>query len=772
MSMDSPAPIQVALPVVGMTCASCVNRIERFLLKTDGVLDANVNLATEVATVRFDPAVAASSDVVRAIEKAGYTVRRPARATRLTDIPETATTSSERTDELNDLGVKAIVSLAVALGIMALMLWPGRLGIPMEDLNRLVLLPATFVQFWAGGRFLAAAWRAARHGTMTMDTLVAVGTLAAWGYSVVVTLWPGLVMSAGLEPVTWFDSSTIIIGLILAGRWLEARAKLQSANAVRLLVGLQARTARRVQGDDEVDIPIEDVQPGDLLRVRPGEKVPVDGLVMQGASAIDESMLTGEPIPVTRAIGDPVIGATLNTTGSFLMRTTHVGAESVLAQIIRMVEAAQGSKAPIQRLADTVSAWFVPIVVGLAALTFGVWFVLGPEPPFTHALVSAITVLIIACPCAMGLATPTAIMVGTGRGAQSGVLIRGGEALELAGRVDTVVFDKTGTLTLGRPSVVSVAPEPGLTEDEVVALAAAAERGSEHPLAGAIMAALDGRGLRTDPASMFESVTGLGVVATVNGSEVVVGSAELLSGRGIETTGAAGAASPDPIGSQVLVANGGRLVGRITVSDPIRAESALAVRELRDAGIDVWLISGDAAPAVEDVARQVGIDADRVMAQVRPGDKARRVEELEARGRRVAMVGDGINDAPALAAASVGIAIGTGTDVAIEASDVTLVGGDPRLVGTAIRLSKSTLRVIRQNLVWAFGYNVLLIPVAMGVLYPMWGIRLDPVLAAAAMALSSLSVVLNSLRLRRVEVRPGSDRPTRASAPSASAIGG
>ncbi len=755
------SPIELSLGIEGMTCASCVNRIERFLRKADGVLEANVNLATERATVRFDPAVAGRGDLVRAIEAAGYDVRPEAAATvtegaaSLTD--ETDAETAERARELRELGVKAVVSLAVAVGIMVLMFWPGGSGLSMEDVNKLALWPATFVQFWAGGMFLQRAWAAARHHTVTMDTLVAVGTLAAWGYSVVVTMWPMLVMHAGIEPATYFDSSAIIVGLILAGRWLEARARSQTTGAVKALIGLQARTARLVRGDEEVDVPIEQVQPGDLLRVRPGEKVPVDGVLTSGSSAVDESMLTGESMPVTKGVGDDVIGATLNTTGTFVFRATRVGRDTVLGQIVRMVQAAQGSKAPIQRLADAVSARFVPLVIVLAAVTFGIWFLAGPEPQLTRALVAMVTVLIIACPCAMGLATPTAIMVGTGKAAEAGILIRGGEALESAGRVDTVIFDKTGTLTLGRPAVASLDTLGAGDEAEgrLLRLAAAVEVGSEHPLGAAIVAAARDRGEALSAATVFESITGGGVRAQVDGSTVLVGNARLLRDAGVDPEPLAAAAAAVAAQGQtpVLVAADGACLGVIGISDPVKAEAAEAVRELRARGVEVWLVTGDNRVVADAVARQVGIE--HVAAEVLPGDKQATVRELQARGRRVAMVGDGINDAPALAQADLGVAIGTGTDVAIEASDVTLVGGDPRLVVSAIEMSRRTVRIIRENLFWAFAYNVVLIPVAMGVLYPFLGITLDPALAAGAMAFSSVSVVLNSLRLRRADVRPG-----------------
>jgi Cu+-exporting ATPase len=606
-----------------------------------------------------------------------------------------------------------------------------------------------------------------------MDTLVALGTSAAWVYSVVLTMWPHLVMAAGVEPVTYFDTSALIIGFILAGRWMEARARTRTAGAVRALLSLQARMARLVGADGtEKDVPVDQVQAGDLLRVRPGERIPVDGLVHDGRSSVDESMLTGESMPVGKGPGDEVIGATINTSGSFIFRATRVGAETVLAHIVRMVQEAQGSKAPIQRLADVVSGYFVQIVLVVAALTFGIWMLFGPEPRLTFALVSAITVLIIACPCAMGLATPTAIMAGTGKGAEAGILIRGGEALEIAHKIRTVVFDKTGTLTMGRPAVAFVVAAPGVTDDELVSAAASLERGSEHPLGTAVVAEAERRRLASAAVEGFDAVVGRGVVGSIDGQRVLVGNRGLLESQGVavDTLGEVAAQRAENAETPIFVARDGRVLGLITVSDPIRPQAAEAVAALHARGFEVWLVTGDASAVAHAVARQVGIE--HVMAEVLPAGKADRIAELQAGGRRVAMVGDGINDAPALAKADLGVAIGTGTDVAIEASDITLVGGDPRLVVSAIDLSRRTLSIIRQNLFWAFAYNVVLIPVAMGVLYPFFGILLDPVFAAGAMALSSVSVVLNSLRLRRFDPRPGAGgrggRPVRAAAGAAS----
>ncbi len=765
----SAGSVEVSLPIAGMTCASCVNRIERYLGRTPGVEDAVVNLATEVATIRYLPDVVGRPELVGAIEAAGYELKPPVAADpdRVSG-PIDAAFAGEDAERLRDqrqLAVQAGASIAVAIGIMVVMFWP-QTTIPIETLNRLVLIPATVIQVWAGRRFYRPAWRALRHRSANMDTLVAVGTSAAWLYSVVVTLAPGAVQAAGLEPETYFDSSTIVIGLVLLGRWLEARAKGRTTGAIRHLIALGAKTARVVRADKEIDVDLAEVRPGDLVRVRPGEKVPVDGVVISGGSAVDRSMLTGEPIPVEVAPGDEVIGATLNTTGTFIFRATRVGSDTALARIVDMVQRAQGRKAPIQRLADRISEVFVPIVLGLGALTFAIWLVAGPEPRLTFALVAFISVVVIACPCAMGLATPTAIMVGTGRGAEAGILIRGGAALEAAARVDTVVFDKTGTLTIGRPSVVEVVPVAGVDPTELLDQAASLERGSEHPIASAILAAGRERELGFRPVAGFVALAGHGVEGLVEASlgdrsparHVIAGTARLLAERGIEVAPFAGIVEPMAGAGRtaILVAVDGRPAGVIALADPVRAEAAEAVAALSATGIEVWLVSGDQRQASEAVARTVGIPIERVRAEVLPGDKAAAVEALQAAGRRVAMVGDGINDAPALAQADLGVAIGTGADVAIEASDVTLVGGDPRLVGTAIGLSRSTIRVVRQNLFWAFAYNIVLIPVAMGVLYPAFGITLSPALAAGAMALSSVSVVLNSLRLRGFDARPGS----------------
>jgi Cu+-exporting ATPase len=732
-----------------MTCASCVNRIERFLKRTPGVEGAVVNLATEMATIRYLPDQVGRTELVGAIESAGYDVRAaPPEAeghhAALGALDPSAEESELRAREARDLLIRSVVSIGIALGIMALMLL-GR-AMTMEQLNLIAIVPATFVQLWAGGRFYRAAWRAARHGAANMDTLIAVGTTAAWGYSTVITLAPQLVMDAGLEPAAYFDSSTLIIGFVLLGRWLEARAKTQAGGAIRRLLALEPPIARRIEGDHESDVPLGAVEAGDVLRVRPGDRVPVDGVVISGTSSVDQAMLTGEPMPVEVGAGDEVFGGTLNAGGSIVMRATRVGRDTALARIVELVRQAQGSKAPIQRLADRVSEVFVPIVLVAAALTFVAWFLLGPEPKLTLALTAFTAVLIIACPCAMGLATPTAIMVGTGRGAEAGVLIRGGEALETAGRVDAVVFDKTGTLTDGAPTVARIAAVSGFDEATILDLAASVEVGSEHPLGEAIAAHAREGGLGSRPVDGFLAMPGRGVEGrvTVEGTDrvVLVGTAAFLRERGIETAGLEGDVAAAPVGATtVLIAIDGTPAGAISLADRVKPESRAAVD-----------LTGDARTTALAVATAVGIPEERVIAEVLPEDKAAAVARLRAGGRVVAMVGDGINDAPALAGADVGIAIGTGADVAIEAADVTLIGGDPRGVGRAIRLSRSTMRVVRENLAWAFGYNVVLIPVAMGVLFPAFGLLLNPALAAGAMALSSVSVVLNSLRLRAMRI--------------------
>src|SRR5579883_283378 len=749
-----PAPAARAEFVVeGMTCASCVRRVERALSRVPGVESATVNLATERATVVYHPGVAGLAEFRAAVEQAGYQIAPEDPGATAADRPD-----EDRARELSTLRRTFAVSLAAGLAIMAAMFLP--LPLAHQTLFYILFAVATPIQFWAGRRFYAAAWAAARHGSANMNTLVAVGTTAAYAYSVLVTFAPAVVRDAGLQPDVYYDSSVTIIALVLLGRYLEARAKGQTGAAIKALLGLAPKTARVVRGDQEIDIPLQDVVAGDLLRVRPGDRVPVDGVVIAGRSAVDEAMLTGESLPVEKAPGDTVMGGTMNTTGSFTFRATRVGKETALAQIVRLVEQAQGSRAPIQRLADVISGYFVPAVLALAALTFAIWLLVGPEPRFTFALQAFIAVLIIACPCALGLATPTAIMVGTGKGAEYGILIRGGEALEGACRVDTVLLDKTGTLTRGRPAVADVLIDEAFARGRgldasaarglVLRLAAAAERGSEHPFGEAIVAYAREAGLDIAAADHFTASAGHGISAEVGGQSVLLGNAALLAAHGIDvdTLAAAGRELAARGKTPIYMAVDGLPAAVIAVADTLKPAAADAVAQLKALGLEVWMVTGDNPATAAAIAREAGIDSEFVLAEVLPAQKAATVSELQRRGKVVAMVGDGINDAPALAQADLGIAIGTGADVAVEAGDITLIGGDLRGVVNGIALSRRTMSTIRQNLFWAFGYNVVLIPVAMGVLFPAFGVLLNPMLAAAAMAMSSVSVVTNSLRLR------------------------
>ncbi|MGY1623941.1 heavy metal translocating P-type ATPase [Geodermatophilus sp. SYSU D00965] len=747
------ATASCTLAIGGMTCASCVGRVEKALNRVAGVTGAQVNLTTEAATVRFDPAQVGVEELTAAVARAGYTAT-PRRETRPTaERPGTGAdaTGEDRDGEAHLTALKRRwqLTLATGLGLMGLMYVPLYLD-TMDWLMPAILVVATVVQFWAGRDVYRAAWTAARHRSTNMNTLVALGTGVAYGYSAFVTLWPAAAERWGLPLHVYFETSLVILALVLAGRWMEARAKKATAAAITALVGLAPKTARVLRNGTETDVPVEQVTVGDLVRVRPGEKVPVDGVVTDGATAVDESMLTGESLPVDKTVGDTVIGATLNRTGTVVLRATAVGADTALAQIVRLVEDAQGAKVPMQRLADRVSAWFVPIVLGLAAATFAAWALLGPDTGrLTMAITTTIAVLIIACPCALGLATPTAVMVGTGRAAELGILIGNGDALETARRVTAVVLDKTGTLTRGKPALIGITTAGGWTEDDVLALVAAAETGSEHPVGAALVAAARARSLDLPPLRSFDAVPGHGIDAVVAERQVLVGNAALMTARGVdvgaleETAAAEAAAGRTPM----FVAVDGVPAAVLSVADTVKPESAEAVAQLQALGLQVWMLTGDNAATAATIAEQVGIE--HVLAEVLPADKAAQVRRLQEQGHVVAFCGDGINDAAALSAADVGIAIGTGADVAIAASDITLVGGDLRGIVAAIALSRRTVATMKQGLGWAFGYNVLLIPVAAGALYWWNGLLLDPVLASAAMAMSSVSVVTNALRLRR-----------------------
>ena len=739
---------RLTLPVKGMHCASCVSKVEAALAGIPGVVEASVNLATEKATVRLQAGNVTVDDLRRAVRAAGYEI--PQEIPTEVEAPDREREERERENRL--LRAKFLVGAALSLPVL-LGSFPQIFPWAPEAFRNpwVQLVLAAPVQFWVGWQFHRGFWNDTIHRSASMNSLVSIGTNAAYIFSVAVTLRPHTFMPLG--GMTYYDTAVVLMTLIVLGRWLEARARGHTSDAIRRLVALAPKTARVLRDGRETDIPVALIVAGDLLRVRPGERIAVDGEVVEGASAVDESMLTGESLPVEKRPDSRVIGGTVNRMGSFTFRATRVGKDTVLAQIIRLVEEAQGSKAPIQRLADRVSAVFVPIVIVVAALTFAVWWLWGPQPAFLFGLTNFVAVLVIACPCAMGLATPTAIMVGTGKGAEHGVLIKSAVALELLHKARTVVLDKTGTLTVGRPVVTDIIPSGGMSADDLLALAAAAEQGSEHPLGEATVARAKERGLGLPPVTDFRAVPGHGIEARAGGQRLLLGNARLLSGQGVSAGELeATARRLEEEGKTVMYAGlDGSVAGLIAVADVLKPEARQTVSLLHAMGIEVVMLTGDNRRTGEAIARQAGVD--RVLAEVLPEDKAREIKRLQEEGRLVAMVGDGINDAPALAQADVGIAMGSGTDVAIEAADVTLMRGDLRGIVTAIELSRKTIRIIRENLVWAFGYNVILIPVAAGVLYPVWGILLSPILAGAAMALSSVSVVTNSLRLKRFRPR-------------------
>ena len=744
----------VTLNIGGMTCASCVGHVEGALRTVKGVTSASVNLATEQATVEYVPGIATTMDLARAVEDAGYSIVEVA-------AHESRELASSK--EVALLRRKFALSLAVSAAIMVAMAVPAlKTALPFR-VDFLFLVLATPVQFWAGSQFYTGAWGALKHRTSNMNTLIAVGTSVAYFYSVAVTFFNGTSLFEDYEAEPYFETSAAIIGLVLLGRFLEARAKGSASNAIKALMGLQAKTARVVRDGLEIDLPVEEVAPGDLVLVQPGQKIAVDGEVTEGVSWVDESMLTGESKPVEKSRGANVFDATVNTTGSFTFRATATGKDTVLSQIIRLVEEAQGSKAPIQRLADVIASYFVPIVIGVAAVVFAIWYVVGPEPTCVYAMLTAVAVLIIACPCAMGLATPTAIMVGMGKGAEQGILIRSAETLERAHKIEVVILDKTGTLTAGRPTVTDIVTS-GISENELLRLAASAERASEHPLAEAMVTAARDRGLTLADVKEFNALPGYGIQARIDGTALVIGNLALMEQQGATLNGLEErAAELSQQGkSSTYIALDGEAKGLVSIADALKPDAAEAVNALRRQGLQVMMLTGDNQAAADVVAKELGID--HVIADVLPGDKASHVKAVQRDGQTVAMVGDGINDAPALAQADIGIAIGTGTDVAMEAADVTLVSGDLRAVATGIALSRATMRTIRQNLFWAFAYNVALIPVAAGILYPFFSAGgvpealrpvfgefgfLNPILAAAAMALSSVTVITNSLRLKR-----------------------
>lgn len=744
----------VQLGIQGMYCGSCVTVIEGALRTTPGVLDAAVNAATDQARVEYLPGAVDVAGLRRAVEVAGYRVREgsaPAPAGAPVDREE-QDREREYTTLLRKFWFAAIVSVPVLVLSYPSYLPVVRDLLPMgSDALRvvwgLVGLAVLPVMFWAGSHFYVGAWQGLKHRQANMHTLIALGITAAWLYSAVVVLVPHLFPTHELADAFW-DVAAVVVALVNLGLALELKAKGRTSEAIRKLVGLQAKTARVVRNGVEADIPVEEVLVGDTVLVRPGEKVPVDGVVLDGNSSVDESMVTGESIPVEKREGDPVIGATVNQTGSFRFRATKVGKDTALAQIIRLVQDAQGSKAPIQRIVDQVSHYFVPSVMILAVAAAVAWYVFGPQPSGIYALIVFVTTLIIACPCALGLATPTSLTVGIGKGAEQGILIRSGDALQTAQRLQTLVLDKTGTITKGKPELTNVVAETGFDESEVLRMAAAIERNSEHPLAGAIVQGAVARRLSLPDIANFKAVPGHGVEADVEGRRVLLGNAKLMTDRGIQL-GRLVAESQrlaDDGKTPMFVGIDGKAAGIIAAADTVKDDSVAAIAALKRLGLEVVMLTGDNRRTAAAIGRQVGVD--RVLAEVLPQDKAHEVQRLQLEGKQVGMVGDGINDAPALAQADIGFAIGTGTDVAIEAADVTLISGSLRGVVTAIEISRATMTNVYQNLFGAFVYNAAGIPVAMGLLYPFFGLLLSPLIAAAAMAASSVTVVTNANRLR------------------------
>jgi len=739
-----------SLPIKGMTCASCVGRVEKAIAKVPGVITAEVNLATEKASVSFRPGTLDAADVRLAISKAGY---EPGEVIRADDVGSPGDGHEDKDAELSGMRHKFLVAavFTVPLFLIAMGKYvPGIGGLMTSLLTErewiwIEFALASPVQFYAGRQFYKIGWTEMKHLSPGMNSLVMLGSSAAYFYSVLALLVPSVFPEG--TATSYFEAAGVIITLILLGRHLEAVAKGRTSEAIKKLMQLQAKTARVVRNGEEIEIPIEDVVTGDLVLVRPGDRLAVDGIVTEGASYVDESMITGEPVPVEKKPGAEVVGGTVNKSGALTVEATRVGRDTVLSQIIRMVEEAQSSKPEIQKIADRIAGIFVPIVIALALLTFGAWMAYGPDPALNFAFVAAVSVLLIACPCAMGLATPTAIMVGTGKGAELGVLIRKGTALERLAKVDTIILDKTGTLTMGQPTMTDFIVLNG-EEREVLSLVAAAEGKSEHPIAEAIVRAARERGLSITKTTSFQAEPGYGIEAEASGRKIQVGADRYMERLGLDLTGAAGQAA-EMAGqgkTPLYAAIDGTLACVIAVADPLKESSRQAIAAIHDLGLEAAMLTGDNKLTADAIAAQVGID--RVMAEVLPETKALEVKRLQAEGRKVAFVGDGINDAPALAQSDVGIAIGTGTDIAIEAGDVILMSGDLLGIVNALALARRTMRTIRLNFFWAYAYNVALIPVAAGALYPLWGVLLNPMLAAGAMSFSSIFVVTNSLRLR------------------------